>query len=358
MSKLLAFALLAASVTSSWQIARPGYHFEFPRDYFDHPDYQTEWWYYTGNLESADGRHFGFELTFFRSALKDQLAGTPVWRPNQIYLAHLALSDLNGHVFYHEERMNRAGPGLAGVSLAQRRYWNGNWSVQWADSDVQNLQAVTDNLGLLLQLKPLKPVIINGQNGIDVKGPLPGEASHYLSFTRLSAEGALDWNNKRFHVHGQAWMDHEFFTEPSDPELLGWDWFAIQLDNGDDLMLYRLRRKTTGAQAYSTGTYVDRQGHAEFLAPGQFSLQPGLVWNSSSGAHYPVEWKISVPQLQLQLTEKTTLPNQELYTPGAQTPTYWEGAVTYSGSMHSQPVHGVGYLEMTGYGQTVWLGAK
>lgn len=352
------YVLLLLALASQWQVAKPGYQYQFPRDYFGHPDYQTEWWYYTGNLEAAGGRRFGFELTFFRSALQERLTGTPVWRPGQIYLAHLALSDIDSHVFYHDERINRAGPGLAGVSLEQRRLWNGNWSVQWKGRDQQDLEAVTSKVRLTLQLKPLKPAVINGENGIDRKGPLPGEASHYLSFTRMDAGGNLNWGGQQFQVHGLAWMDHEFFTEPADSQLIGWDWFAIQLNNGDDLMLYRLRRKSSDAGAYSSGTYVDRQGHSRFLASSEFTLQPGRVWSSPSGARYPVEWRISVPSLQLELNERTALEDQELYDAGAQTPSYWEGAVTYTGSMRGGPASGVGYLEMTGYGNAVWLGAK
>ncbi len=351
---VLAVAMIAAA--QQWQPALPGYSYEFPRDYFNHPEYQTEWWYYTGNLRAADGHRFGFELTFFRQAVHLPPAAAAaedvVWRPDELYLAHLALSDIDGGNFYHVERLNRAGPGLAGISLEQRRYWNGNWQVQWNSlaSGDQKLQAVCDRFKLVLNLKPEKPPVIHGRNGISRKGAAPGEASHYISFTRIAAEGHLDRNGKSAAVTGLAWMDHEFFTESAAGKVAGWDWFAIQLDNREELMLYRLRNDTGAETPYSSGTYVDAQGKARFLEAGQFSLTPGETWHSPrSGARYPVAWTISVPSLGLQLSERTALKDQELFTERSISPTYWEGAVTYQGQIHDQKVNGVGYLEMTGY---------
>jgi predicted secreted hydrolase len=341
----------------------PGYRYEFPRDHFNHPGFQTEWWYYTGNLRAPDGRRFGFELTFFRSSETrpsgSALPMSPVWQPNQLYLAHLALSDINHAEFYHTERLNRAGPGLAGASLEQRRVWNGNWQVRWpspGNSD-QQLQAVCDRFTLLLNLHPAKPPVINGQNGISQKGPQPGAVSHYISFTRLSASGTLNWHGTKFNLDGLAWMDHEFFTQPSNPTLSGWDWFSIQLDNNQELMIYRLRQKSGEPDPYSSGTYVDAKGVAHFLKSSEFSLTPAANWRSAlSGATYPLSWEISVPSLGLSLTETTTLKNQELIGKSLISPTYWEGAVTYSGIMQARPVHGLGYLEMTGYSAPLIIG--
>jgi predicted secreted hydrolase len=364
-SKLLgAIALLVFSLTAQeWKLALPGYPYEFPRDHFNHPGYQTEWWYYTGNLHSPDGHRFGFELTFFRQAIhltsRQAAASDAAWRPDQIYFAHLALSDIDGGEFYHTERLNRAGPGLAGASLQQQRYWNGNWQVRWTNLGTgdQQLQAVCDRFTLKLNLRPEKAPVINGLNGISQKGPLPGEASHYISFTRLNAAGLLEWKNARASVNGPAWMDHEFFTEPRDNTLIGWDWFAIQLNNNEELMLYRLRRSAGGPGAYSSGTYVDSHGKARFLSASEFSLLPDELWHSPhSNARYPISWHISVPCLGLELTERTALKNQELFGDSRISPSYWEGAVTYQGRMRSQPVTGLGYLEMTGYAKPVNLG--
>ncbi len=356
-SRVTALLLISLGIPAQqWQVAAPGYHYEFPRDYFSHSDYQTEWWYYTGNLRTPEGHRFGFELTFFRQANRlspwELPSSDKTWLPDQIYLAHLALSDIDGGSFYHTERLNRAGPGLAGASLADRQYWNGNWHVRWLNLETgeQELQAVCDRFTLTLNLKPAKPFVINGENGISRKGPQPGEASHYISFTRLAAKGELDRNNQHTSVSGLAWMDHEFFTEPADTTLAGWDWFAIQLDNHEEVMLYRLRRTSGAVDPCSSGTFVDAHGHAHFLRVQDFSLAPAGIWQSpASGDRYPLSWSISIPSLQLQLTEHAALKNQEFFTNTRISPTYWEGAVTYEGQLHSQPVQGIGYLEMTGY---------
>lgn len=366
-SKLLAALLLLALplLAGQWQVALPNYHYEFPRDHFSHPDYQTEWWYYTGNLRAPDGHRFGFELTFFRQATATPKEAAKdankVWSPDQIYLAHLALSDIDGKSFYHTERLNRAGPGLAGAAFKNHRYWNGNWQVRWvsANSNEQELQAVCDRFTLRLQLNPSKPFVIQGKNGISQKGPEPGKASHYISFTRIAASGQLTYKNKHYSLTGLAWMDHEFFTEQLDPTQAGWDWFAIQLNNNEELMLYRLRKKSGQGDPYSSGTYVDAQGNAHFLGSSQLFFSSSGKWTSpQSGTSYPMSWQIRIPSLNLELSEATALRDQELFSKNSVTAGYWEGAVTYEGHLHSQPVRGVGYLEMTGYGQPLTLGHK
>ncbi len=349
-------AVLLPAWAAQWQLALPGYHYQFPRDHFSHPDYETEWWYYTGNLRAADGHRFGFELTFFREAisLPKQIAASSdvTWRPDQIYLAHLALGDIDGGEFYYTERLNRAGPGLAGLDSHQQRYWNGNWQVRWnpAANGAQQLQAVSPRFTLDLTLTPEKPLVIHGNDGVSQKAAEPGRASHYISFTRLLAAGRLDWKGSSIALDGLAWMDHEFFTEQLDATEAGWDWFSIQLQNNEEIMLYRLRKKSGEADSYSSGTYVDAHGHAHFLASSQFTLSARGAWPSpNSQARYPLAWEIRIPSLELKLSERTSLNNQELFSRDRAFPSYWEGAVTYSGRIHSQPVTGVGYLEMTGY---------
>lgn len=359
-TSLLALLLPAWGV--QWQLALPGYRYQFPRDHFSHPEYQTEWWYYTGNLRAADGHRFGFELTFFRQALDlpqsiaDSSDGT--WRPDQIYLAHLALSDIDGGEFYHTERLNRAGPGLAGVDSGQQRYWNGNWQVRWISTATgkQELHAVCRRFTLQLDLAPEKPVVLHGRNGVSQKGPEIGRASHYISFTRLRAGGELQWKGASFSLDGLAWMDHEFFTGQLDSKQAGWDWFAIQLQNNEEVMLYRLRKKSGQADTYSSGTYIDPHGQAHFLDGSQFSLTSGGAWRSpNSGTRYPLTWEIKIPALDVELLERTPLNNQELFSKDSAFPSYWEGAVTYKGRIHGQPVRGVGYLEMTGYDKALQL---
>jgi len=362
-----ALALVTCAVCvlaeQSWTVARADYPYAFPRDHFAHNNFQTEWWYYTGNLRADNGHRFGYELTFFRQAvhLEHTESISRTWLPDQMYLAHFALSDLDGAGFFHTKRLNRRGPGLAGASEDRGCYWNGNWQVQWIDerSGRQQLQAVSDDGTLRLDLTPSKPPVVHGQHGLSVKGPLPGEASQYVSFTRIASRGTLDWKGKHYAVSGSSWMDHEFFSEPADNELEGWDWFAVQLETGQELMLYRLRRKDGTSQRFSSGTYVDEKGSARFLRGDDFTLTPLETWHSAaSGQSYPVRWHISVPSLQLDLTEQTRLKSQELFSREAVSPTYWEGAVEYTGQMASQKVSGVGYLEMTGYAASIRLSGE
>jgi predicted secreted hydrolase len=363
-SSLLAALLVAAifpAKADSWKSAEAGYKFDFPGDHFSHPEYETEWWYYTGNLRAQDGHRYGFELTFFRqgSQLTPEAAESEsvVWRPDQLYLAHLALSDIDGQSFYHTERLNRAGPGLAGASRSDGRYWNGNWQVRWTalPEAKQELIVVCGRFTLRLTLSPSKAPVVQGQNGVSRKGPLPGEASHYISFTRLQATGDLK-EASAVPVSGVAWMDHEFFTEPPDSTISGWDWFAIQLDDNQELMLYRLRDKAGNVTRYSSGSYVDSRGQSRFLTKGDFTLTPGDTWQSShSKARYPVSWEISVPSLGLELSAVTRLKDQELWSEHSTTPSYWEGAVEYRGKRGNEEISGVGYLEMTGYGRPIRL---
>jgi len=352
-------AALASSLAaqSPYKEALPGYRYEFPRDYFNHPEYQTEWWYYTGNLSASDGHRFGFELTFFREGVNHdpQKAGT--WDVQDLYLAHLALSDLDGKAFYHAERTNRAGPGIAGIDEEQGRIWNGNWSAT-LHRDEQTLESVEERFAFTLKLEAEKPPVIHGQNGVSQKAEGAGRASHYISLTRLKASGQIQVGQKSYAVIGLAWMDHEFFTHQLKKDQAGWDWFSVQLGDNTELMLYRIRRTDGSVDPFSAGTYVDANGHSVHLQREDFSLMPGQeLWKSPvRGAAYPVRWEISVPKIGIALEATTALEAQELAGHSEAVPNYWEGAIALKGRRGMVDVTGVGYLEMTGYDKAVKLG--
>jgi len=357
--KLIAIAaalFILNPLAAQYRSAVPGYRFEFPRDYFDHPDFQTEWWYYTGNLKSANGHHFGFELTFFRQAVSRDSAQATTWDVHDLYVAHLALSDLNGQKFYHSERINRAGPGIAGVSQSTARIWNGNWQIQWGNSD-QKLQAIEKIFQLRLNLHPEKPPIIHGENGVSQKSEGAGHASHYISLTRLAASGQLELNGERFEVSGLAWMDHEFFTHQLDADQVGWDWLSVQLDDNTELMLFHIRRKDGSVDPFSSATYIDAQGKSTHLRNADFTLAPlAERWTSPiTRGTYPIAWKIDVPKLEIALEAHTPLPAQELTGKTNIAPSYWEGAISLEGHRGVKQLSGVGYLEMTGYDRAVKL---
>lgn len=351
----LCYLVLAAVLGAApvYRMALPGYRYEFPRDHFDHPEFETEWWYYTGNVESAEGRRFGFELTFFRHAVDRPAETSSVWQVDDIWFAHLALSDIGGRRFFHTERMNRAGPGVAGASLPRQRVWNGNWQVQWK-GNAQQLQAVAPEFTLQLAMNAVKPPVIHGRNGVSQKASGPGRASHYVSLPRLEVSGLLVLEGETHRVTGTAWMDHEFFTHQLETNQTGWDWFSIQLEDRTELMLFRLRRKDGSADPYSAGTYVDAQGGTRHIEQKEFRLTPLASWTSSATrARYPVAWRVDVPSLGLTLEARTPLKNQELAGVSKLGPVYWEGAMDFVGSKDGSPVRGRGYLEMTGYDKAV-----
>ena len=331
----------------AYRQAAPGYHYSFPRDHFEHPEFRTEWWYYTGNVRDAEGKRFGFELVFFRQGQRRGPASNPsAWRVDEVYLAHLALTDIDGKHFYNHQRLNRAGPGIAGASFQEQRVWNGNWSAVW-HGEKQVLEATADDFHFRLEVTPGKPPVVNGIDGVSQKGTGAGEASYYVSYTRLMVSGELAIEGQPRTVTGTAWMDHEWFTNQLDKEQIGWDWFSVQLNDQTELMLFRLRRRDGSIDTHSSGTYVDRQGRARHLTNADLSLTPVSYWRSArTGASYPVHWKLGVPSLGIELDVRAVLDNQELVSEEKTGPTYWEGAVTYSGS-----AEGVGYLELTGYDQ-------
>ncbi len=320
--------------------ALPGYVYSFPADHFAHPDFRTEWWYYTGNVVDTKGGKFGFELVFFRVAKNREENPNPsAWRADDVYLAHAALTDIAGKHFYYSERTNRAGPGIAGASAEKAEVWNGNWSAKWT-GEKQALSAVASDFRFDLHLEPLKPLVIHGVNGVSQKGDREGEASHYVSYTRLAVSGNLRLGDEDHLVRGFAWMDQEWFTEDLDPTLRGWDWFSVQFENNSELMLYEFRKKDGSIGAHSSGTYIDPSGKAKHLRAEDFKLTPLSYWGK-----YPIKWRVEVAGLHINIECQAAVQNQELKTQGTN---YWEGAVFYSGSGK-----GSGYLEMTGYDKPV-----
>lgn len=320
--------------------------FEFPADYGSHPAFRTEWWYYTGNLFDAEGRHFGFELTFFRFALAPARPESPsAWATNQVYMAHFAVTDTGSGRFHADERLARGALGLAGAEADPFNVWVEGWSAQAEDGGFR-LRADGPDMAIDLALALAKPPVPQGDAGLDRKGPEPGNASYYYSLTRLEAQGAVRVGKTSTNVQGTAWMDREWSTSALSPDDEGWDWFALQLSDGRDLMFYRLRRKDGTASPFSGGTLVGADGTSERLAVGDVELEPLEFWSSEkSGRRYPVAWRLRADRLGLDLTVRPHLRNQEINL----SVRYWEGAVKVEGSAHGEPIEGNGYLELAGY---------
>jgi predicted secreted hydrolase len=354
---LVSAALALQPAVAQFRAAAAGYRYEFPRDYFSHPDYQTEWWYYTGNLTAADGHAYGFELTFFRVGVNRPPANAAAvlvadWAVNDIYMAHLALSDLDGRHFYHRERLNRAGVGTAGIDASTGRIWNGNWQVAiHSKGETQQLDAVSEDFALHFQMASQKAPVIHGIDGVSQKSAEAGHGSQYISLTRLAVNGTIDVGGAAVNVSGVAWMDHEFFTEQLDQNQTGWDWLSVQLEDNTELMLYRIRRADGTIDPFSSGTYIDASGKPTHLRLEDFEFAAsGAQWTSpASKATYPIHWTVRVKPLGLTLDVSTPLVSQEIFSGSPIVPSYWEGAVRVKGDRGGVAVKGVGYLELTGY---------
>jgi len=339
-------------ITQSWRLASPAYDLSFPRDHAAHPDYRIEWWYYTGTLYTQEGRRFGYQLTFFRVGVDAAPVNPSQWAVRDLHMAHFAITDVGRGVHRVAERLNRAGVGWAGASTDSLDVWNEDWRAT-SNQRVHRLQAIDLNengrLLLDLELESEKAPVLHGAEGFSQKGEDIGNASHYYSFTRLPTRGRLEVDGEAFEVSGMSWMDHEFGSSFLEADQAGWDWFSIQLNDGTDLMVYTLRDSDGRTDTRSSGTLVTSEGITH-LETTDVRLLPGRRWTSSvSGAAYPVDWRIDMPSVGLQLDISAVLDAQELVTAQSTGVTYWEGAVDAVGTHGDVSVSGEGYLEMTGY---------
>jgi predicted secreted hydrolase len=333
----------------SYQLAVPGRKLVFPRDHFSHPDFKTEWWYYTGHFTTEKGDEYGYQATFFRFGVKDKQDEKTEPLFTDLYMAHFALSDKQAKRFRVAERANRGYGGKAGAAVDRLLVWNEDWKLE-ARGDGHFIEIRDKDVTLKLRLKPVKPPVLHGQDGLSQKAEGAGRASYYYSLTRLATDGDLDIAGRNEKIIGQSWMDHEFGSNQLAEDQLGWDWFSLQLDDNTELMLYVMRRKDGSIDPYSSGTLVDRAGNTRHLALGDFKIEALDKWKSpASGAVYPMRWKVAVPGANLELQVAPFFPAQELETKRSTKVTYWEGSVAISGTSKGQSVRGLGYVEMTGY---------
>ena len=291
----------------------------FPQDHGAHPDFKSEWWYFTGNLEAPDRRRFGFQFTVFRSAVRPRGGGhASAWRTRQVYLGHAALSDIRSQRFYHDERFARGALGLAGASSAPLRVWLEDWQVQAIGPNEPavlkvRLTARTDDFELDLELASSKPVVLHGDRGLSAKSDTPGNASYYYSYSRLQAGGQVRVAGSAHDVEGLAWFDHEWSTSALEEQQTGWDWFSLQFDDGTELMLFQLRDRRGPDRYYRSGTLVAADGSATRLGPGEFRIETLDEWRSPrTGAAYPARWRITLPSRQLDVHVVPLLADQEM----------------------------------------------
>jgi predicted secreted hydrolase len=343
--------------------AREPRAFTFPADHGPHPEFRTEWWYFTGNITADDGHELGYQLTFFRSALTDSASfaqrddalhtaggntadgARSDWRSRHAYMAHFAVSDISARRFHYAQRFSRAAVGLAGAEAAPFRVWLEDWSAA-GDFFPLRVRAADADVSIDLVLAEGKPMVLQGERGLSRKGPEPGNASYYYSFTRMPTSGTVRIGGRTHQVTGNSWLDREWSTSALSDDLQGWDWMALQFADSTELMLYRLRRHDGTAGPFSAGTFVAADGSTTHLAATDFTMRPARSWRSPvDGTPYPTDWQVDVPRLEMSLAVTAAFDAQELDVAVR----YWEGAVRMSGYRAGRQVSGRGYLEMTGY---------
>lgn len=326
--------------------------FHFPADHGPHPEFRTEWWYFTGNLNDAKQRPFGYELTIFRIGLTpNSIAGSSRWRSRDLYMAHFAVTDVQSGRFHYFERFNRGALGMAGAKPLTLDVWLDDWSVRPIGDTVfpLRLNARENDIRLELELTAGKPPVLNGDRGLSRKSAEKGNASYYYSMTRLPTRGTIQIGSERYAVEGASWLDREWSTSALAGDQAGWDWFALQLSDNTELMFYRLRRRDGSVDTLSAGTYVTAGGTADPLAHDDVAIEELGTWRSpQDGAGYPSGWRIRARKQGLDLTLTPLVKNQEL----AVSVRYWEGAVRVEGLTGDSPLGGRGYVELTGYART------
>ncbi|UCD31620.1 MAG: carotenoid 1,2-hydratase [Desulfobacterales bacterium] len=330
---------------------------KLPKDHASHPGYRTEWWYYTGNLQAAGGNRYGFQFTIFRRRIipseseKKWPKPSSAWRSSQIYLAHAAISDLDGKHHYYAQRVGRGVLGIAGEiqNNDSIRIFLKKWSTRIGPI-VHHLRVVADPFSFDLNLTPTKPPVFHGKKGYSQKGSTPERASCYYSFTRLETNGQMTLAGKTFAVNGLSWMDHEFSTAPLEPGLVGWDWFSLQLSDNTEIMIYLLRQKDGRLNPASSGTYIRSNGKTKHLSGHDIEITVTDTWSSpNSRAVYPARWRIRISSPAMELIIVPNLADQEMRTNETTGVIYWEGSVSVRGLKKGRRINGQGYVELTGY---------
>jgi predicted secreted hydrolase len=349
---------LRAEVPRDWQ---------FPRDHGAHPEYRTEWWYIVSNLRTKDGRRFGAQITFFRHGLSSRGRHVPYsgqqpspWRADDVHFAHFAITDEQGNRHLHAERINRPAYGRAGASETSVDVRNADWHLRGeeamqgtgdADSPFSaSWHAAYGDFSATLRITAAKPLVFQGERGLSQKSADVGNASHYYSFTRLATTGEIRIGEETFAVEGWSWMDREFSTSALGADQRGWDWFAIQLDNNTEIMLYHMRRADGTYDPLSKGLFIHPDATTTVLSSADFEITALNTWRSpKTGGTYPSGWRVKIPSREIDITITPLIKNQELILPGLGNLSYWEGACNVGGTVGGSAVTGAAYVELTGY---------
>ncbi len=339
-------AALGGAAAEGFARAVEPHEFSFPADHGAHPGFRNEWWYFTGNLDAEDGRRFGFQLTLFRIALTPQAAQRASgWATDTVWMGHFAITDVDGQRHHGFERFARGAAGLAGAQTSPLRIWLGDWQISGgtAGDAPWRIEAGEQGVGLRLDLRAVSDIVLQGEGGLSRKSAEPGNASYYYSIPRLAALGEVTLGGQRHAVRGTAWLDREWSTSALGSDQAGWDWFALQLTDGTDLMYYRLRRKDGRVDPLSRGS-VSLAGQGQVaLRPEDVEVEPLSYWTSADGVTYPATWRMRFPALGRALTLRPVVAEQEMRL----SVRYWEGAVDVLDEQGTRI--GRGYVELAGY---------
>ncbi|CAN5664596.1 lipocalin-like domain-containing protein [soil metagenome] len=350
---LSAAEALAGGDTAGYARALEPREFIFPDDHGPHPDYRTEWWYLTGHLDAADGRSFGFQLTFFRNALSPGAPErTSAWSTNQLWMGHFAITEVETGRHVYEERFARGAAGLAGATADPFRVWIEGWELDGerpGDAFPFRMRAaMASGEALDREVTEGKPPVLQGDAGLSQKGPEPGNASYYLSWTRMPLRGTVTLDGEPVTVSGEGWMDREWSTSALGEVHRGWDWFSLQLDDGRELMFFELRRADGTPDPLNHGALVAADGSVLRLGGDQVSIDVLEQWRSPlDGTEYPSGWRLRIPEQEIDLVLTPRVRDQEMNV----TFRYWEGALQVQGTAAGRPVGGRGYAELTGYAE-------
>lgn len=340
---------------SRFQKADRPREFSFPADHGNHPAHRIEWWYLTGHLVGESGAEFGFQFTVFRVGLEGALGSRPSrLAATDIWFGHVAVTDVNGGRCLMDERASRGWMGDATAAEGRLSVKLGDWMLEEISADLWRVRGVASSESPFefdLELRATKAPVLHGKvPGWSRKGPLAHQSSYYASITRMAARGRLRLGNTDHEVIGSAWFDHEFGSDQIAPGVVGWDWFAVQADDGTDLMLYGLRQEDGTSSTHSSGTIIDAKGNSTHLESKDFEIKVLETWTSpKSKARYPSKWRISVPSHQLTFEMAPKVTDQELQTERSTRVTYFEGAASGAGHLGDRPVRLQAYVELTGY---------
>ena len=340
-------------------LVRLGNPLRFPHDHGAHPDTRTEWWYLTGSLQgrasaSSPAQTYGFQITFFRSRVDVAAHSASRFATRQLIFAHAAVTDLQRGELLHDQRIARAGWGLADAAEGDTHLTLRDWQLH-RTGDVQRStyrsRIPARAFQLDLNFTQTQPVLLQGQAGFSRKGPEPRQASHYYSHPHLAVDGSLRLHGQTLNVQGRAWLDHEWSESIMHPEAVGWDWIGMNLQDGRALTAFRLRRQD-GSTLWSGGSLRTPGQPARIFTFPEVRFTPGRTWLSpASGARYPVEWTVDTPAGRFQV--RARLDAQELDSRGSTGSIYWEGLSELRDAQGA--VVGGGYLEMTGYASALVL---